>query len=599
MTFAAMAAWQAWALVIGAAALAAGLFLIKLRPPRILVPSLSLWQRVLDASPDLSRWERIRRAVSLVLTVVVALALAFAVTRPSLTARSGSAALGRSLIVIDSSWSMRTATARGDTRWDRALAEARRIAASSDQVAIATTADGVVESLTDDRILVEAALAKLSPAGTAERSWPTVAGVSAVHFITDGASAPPLDPSVVVHSVFEAAANVGITAFDVRSLLRTDRPGSARQVAEAYLEVGNFAPSSQKVHIALTRGAVSISDSRVDIAAGEVYRQIVPLTRGGDAVLRARIEAPANALDADDESVAWIERAQRLSVVVVGEHTEWLRRLLVADADLRPTFIVPAAYRGGGRQDVTIFDRWSPAALPSQPALVVSPPPDVAWLSPDSGVTSAEERRPRWDRAGSHPVLRGVDPQTIRIDRARGYSSSTLEPIARSARGTALVSASESPERRLLVLGFGPAESNLALAPGFPVLVSNALQWLARPELQTQSLAPGLVTFGSGTARVSGPDGAVIPLTHVGASTIGVLRRPGLYVAEGGGARSTFAVSLSDPARSNVARTNLPPAAAAPTARRLLDRPWWVGLLAAAFALVFAEWWTWQRRLTV
>ena len=34
-------------------------------------------------------------------------------------------------------------TRGGETRWDRALAEARRVAASSDQVALATTADGL------------------------------------------------------------------------------------------------------------------------------------------------------------------------------------------------------------------------------------------------------------------------------------------------------------------------------------------------------------------------------------------------------------------------------------------------------------------------
>jgi len=56
----------------GAGALAAALFLIKLRPPRILIPSLSLWQRVLDASPDVTRWEKIRRAVSLIVTVLIA-----------------------------------------------------------------------------------------------------------------------------------------------------------------------------------------------------------------------------------------------------------------------------------------------------------------------------------------------------------------------------------------------------------------------------------------------------------------------------------------------------------------------------------------------
>jgi hypothetical protein len=101
MTFAAMAAWQAWALIAGAAALAAGLFFIKLRPPRILVASLSLWQRVLDASPDITRWERIRRAVSLVVTIAVAVILGLAVTRPTVNAGSGAAARGRALIVID------------------------------------------------------------------------------------------------------------------------------------------------------------------------------------------------------------------------------------------------------------------------------------------------------------------------------------------------------------------------------------------------------------------------------------------------------------------------------------------------------------------
>jgi hypothetical protein len=115
MTFAAMAAWQAWALLAGAAALATAMFFIKLRPPRILVPSLSLWQRVLDASPDVTRWERIRRAVSLLVTVAIAVMLAMAIARPSRTAGAGSSSRGRVLVVIDSSWSMlaRAAVTRG------------------------------------------------------------------------------------------------------------------------------------------------------------------------------------------------------------------------------------------------------------------------------------------------------------------------------------------------------------------------------------------------------------------------------------------------------------------------------------------------------
>jgi hypothetical protein len=79
----------------------------------------------------------------------------------------------------------------------------------------------------------------------------------------------------------------------------------------------------------------------------------------------------------------------------------------------------------------------------------------------------------------------------------------------------------------------------------------------------------------------------------------GMLRTPGLYVAEGGGARSTLAVSLADPAGSNVARTSLQAGTNTAPARKLLDRQWWIGCAIAAFLLAFAEWWTWQRRVTV
>jgi hypothetical protein len=193
MTFSALATWQGWLVLAGAGAVAAALFLIKLRPPRILIPSLSLWQRVLDASTDVTFWERIRRAVSLIVTVAIALVLALSVLRPSRVGGPAAAARGRALIVLDSSWSM-LAKARGrETRWDRAIAEARRIARSTDQVAIATTADGLVQGVTGDSVLVESALARLAPSAFGDTSWPAAPGVESVHFITDGAVPHHLD----------------------------------------------------------------------------------------------------------------------------------------------------------------------------------------------------------------------------------------------------------------------------------------------------------------------------------------------------------------------------------------------------------------------
>ena len=596
MTFASLAAWQAWILLIGAVALAAGLFFIKLRPPRILIPSLSLWQRVLDAGTELTLWDRIRRVVSLSVTVAIAMALALAVVRPSRIGGAGAAVRGRTLVVLDSSWSMRAKTNGRDTRWDHAIAEARRVAGSSDQVAIATTADGLVQGLTDDSVLVEAALARLTPSAFADTSWPTVSGVQTVHFITDGAVPHHLDRSVVIHSVFEPVNNVAITAFDVRSTLSPARRGPDTQVGTAYLEIANFAAKPQTVHITMFRGKGKVADSRADLAAGEAYRQVVPLARQGDPSLHAHIDAPDNALDVDDDGYAWIARARPLSVLVVGDHTEWIRRLLTSDPDVRAMFTTPAGYQSAGH-DVTIFDRWTPSTLSAQPALYFAPPDDTPWLASTSD-SANDERRPRWESQGEHAVLRGVDSVTLRIDRARSCESSSLTPIARSSRGMPIVCVGESAERRVVVVGFGSSDSNLATAPAFPVLVANALEWLARPESRDLSLQPGLTTF-AGASRITRDDGQSVPLTQLTASAYGVLAAPGLYSIESGGARNTIAVNAADPQRSNVAKTTLGSGTNAALPRNPLERPWWLACALAAFVLAFGEWWTWQRRVTV
>jgi hypothetical protein len=613
MTFGGMAAWEAWLLLGGTAALAAWIFLRKLRPPRVVVASLLLWQQVLDAPRERTLWERVRRAVSLVLTVAIALALALAVTRPSLRSDAPSAARGRVLVIIDSSWSMLTRTRAGESRFERALAQARRLTAaeSGKVIALATTADGLVEGPTTDLTLIDSALDRITPAGGDATAWPRLAGAETVHFITDGAMARLLPPGVIVHSVFEAAANVGITAFDVRPSLSTADAGAA------YLEIVNFASAPQNVQMRVTRGEASILDRRVPLGAGEALRQVLPLGRGGDPALHARVEAPDNALPVDDEAFAWNAQATPVSITVVGQQTAWLRPLLAGDPDVRAVFLDPARYdlATAGEpgapdpaisEDLTIFDGWAPHVLPARPAIYVAPPPELPWLAaqppgaiPARAWDSTEETRPRWVTAGTHPVVVGVDPLTLKIDKARSYGAAGLTPVARSARGTPLVYVSDTPARRFVVLTFGARESNLASAPGFPVLFGNAIDWLVRPDVRTASTT-GLAAFNGATGRLTGPGGTDVPLARAGGTAFAVLRVPGLYVAEGAGARSTFAVNVGGPEVSNAARTNLSASdQARPVTAGTSGRSWWLYCAAGAFVLALAEWWTWQRRITV
>ncbi|HYT64963.1 MAG TPA: BatA domain-containing protein [Vicinamibacterales bacterium] len=594
MTFGAMAAWQAWLLVLGAAAAAGGLFLLKVRPPRVVVPSLLLWTRVLDESRERTLWERIRRAVSFAITVALAIALAIALARPARTLRSPAGggpavARGRVLIVLDSAWSMLARTRSGETRWERAVAEARRVAAaaSGSDVAVATTVDGVIEGPTSDLTSIDAALDRLEPGGGTGSGWPRLSGAE-VHFLTDGALARALDPSVIVHSVYESAANAGITAFAVRPGLDGTAAG------EAYLEVANFGPS-QQVRVTVARGGTAVLERHADLGPGEALREVLSLARGGAQDLRVRIDAPHDALAADNEAFGWIQDARALTVAVVGAQPGWLGPIFSATPGVRVNFARPADYHAGD-EDVVIFDRWAPSTSPAKPALYIAPPA-AAWLGQDS---DRIESRPQWTAMPAHPLLAGVDPLTFSIDRAHVYAPPQLTPLARSAAGTPLIWIGDMTGRpRTVVLAFGPGDSNLASAPAFPVLIGDALDWLARPPA-VDVHRTGRASFDAAITRVTGPRGAAVPLLYLSGQRVAVLRAPGLYGEEAGDARASFAVNITDPDVSNLARTTISashPAVA--VSAGMSPRAWWVYLVFLAFGIALLEWWTWLRRITV
>jgi hypothetical protein len=582
VSFGTVGIWQGWLLAAGAIAVAAALFFMKVRPPRVTVASLLLWRRVLDDRRERTLWERIRRAVSLAVTVLVALALALAALRLEPDAARGASAGGRTHIVVDTSWSMQARTGSGETRWERGVTRARQIAVSAGGlVSLATTSDGIVVAATTDRAVLDAALLRLRPSGGDAEPW-LGSSVSSVHYISDGGTPRALPRGVVVHSVFEAAANVGITAFDVRPAL------TGSHLAEAYLEVANFAPAAQDVRVSVRRGATSLLDREVRMAPGERLRHAFPVPRGGEDLLSASVAADANALALDDHADAWIATPGTLTVALVGEDVAWLAPLFEGDPGVRAVRLRPADYTNGGeRFDVLVFDRWEPANPPAAPALYFAPP---------SG-RGGEESRPRWDVPGRHPVVRGVDPFTLGITRARSYAHRELTPVARSARGTPLVYVQEGPEHRRVVVTFGPDESNLTAVPAFPVLVGNAVEWLAGP-LASGGRRPGPATFTGRVDAIEPPAGSELRLARLGGVTAALLRSPGLHRIRAGSAAATVPVNINDPQVSDLTRTTLP-AGAAPVAQGRPTRPWWIYLALAAFVLVLLEWWTWVRRITV
>ncbi len=391
---------------------------------------------------------------------------------------------------------------------------------------------------------------------------------------------------MTVHSVFEAASNAAIVAFGARP-----SPGG-QGGGEAYLQVANYAETPRHVRIVVSRGTAVLSDQRVDMAAGEAVSQVVPLAASGGPRLLARIESDADAFAEDDEAVAWIDGADAVDVTVVSDDAAALALLFQQDPSLQVAFVKPSAY-APVRAGIVVFDRWLPAEAPSRPALCVAPPA-AAWL----GEPGAQEKSARWSVAGTHPVVNGVDPLTVDVKRVRAYEGRDLVAVARSERGTPLVSVVDGRDRRLVVWSFAPSDSNLASAPGFPVLFGNTIEWLARPSYGVLR-HPGPVRLPASTARVLAPDGQPLPIVRAGDSVVVRLSKPGLYLVDAGGSRGVVGVNVGDPDVSNLARSSLAAGGASRVSSGGAGRPWWMWAVAIAFVLVGIEWWTWQRRLTV
>ena len=586
MTFLFLPPWLAWLLIGVAAAAAAAVFAIRPRPPRRVVPSLIVWRRVLDEAAERSWWDRVRWFVSLALTLLIAGAIAAAVARPAPASRPP--ASGRILIVLDSSWTMRARMARGPTRWEEAMAGAKALAraARGGEIALATTAEGVIEGPTSDLALVQSAFGRLRPSGGVEGAWPHVAGVTGVHFFTDGALARIIPADVVVHPVFAPAPNVAITAFEMHA-----ESGSGG-TASGFLAVANHSSRAQPVRVTVGRASEILLDRSLDIGAGGTHREVIRVPSAGDARFRAHASASDNALEIEDDATAWLWAAEPLRVAVVGASSP-LPPLLARDASLRVVAVEPAAY-AQARADVWVFDGWLPPGPPSKPALLIDPP-----ASPWLGQRGPEETHPVWAAAGTHPILDGVDPALVHIGHARPVVRPGLQPVVFSEQGTPLIAVEDSRTSRHVVFGFQVADSNLALTPAFPVLMGNALDWLGRPsrDLHRQ---PGPAVLPAATVRVLAPDGALVPLTRLEDRVTANLEAPGLYLAQSIDGQSVVRVTLGDMRRSNLLVSSVAgDSSSSPAVPTGEGRPWWIYATIVALALVTVEWISWQRRVTV
>jgi hypothetical protein len=591
MRFVALTAFQGVLLLMATAGTIIALYFLKHRRRQIVISSTQLWKRVLENRLENSLFEKLRRHLSILLAVTIGLLIALAITRPQIDWLTGKTR--QAVIVLDTSPTMLARTQDGKSRWQHAVDTATSLmqsASGTTQFRLADTSGQFDSPFTSNRTELRKLLDRMRPVIAPSR-FPDIdksddADLQAT-FITDGVSALTVPKGTQSILVFEDAANVGITAFEIRSI------PTAPLAYEGYLEVFNAGKTERSIEITISGAGQQRIAKNVKIGSGQAYKEALDLSVFDGGGIRAALRSEGDAFSPDDVAFAYLPVRRRTKTLLVTRGNKFLENALKLDRLVELSVAPPDAYNGGRDFDALVFDRFAPDELPSRPALIIGTPA-ASWLPRTAG-SVGQPRFETWTE--THPVMQHVSLYDVSIDKAVRVDASNLAVLAAYRTDLPLIIASENP--RWLQLTFDLQSSDLPYHAGFPVFLDNAIAWFGRERLALRR-APGTIELPLTAAEVRTIDGRSLPTQEGVSGTIFEAEEPGLYVASSGDARQYVAVNFANRDFSNI--NNSPKRNDAEIQRAgvsLLRRELWVYLLSVAALLIAAEWFTYHRRITV
>jgi len=589
-------------------------YLLKLKRKRRVVPSVLLWQRALEEVEANAPFKKLRRSLLLLLQLAALAALVFALARPLVQMRS--LASGSTVIIIDSTASMRSRDEGTRSRLERAKELARDMVAGlggNDRAAVIESSSRVTvrSGLTADRAALNAAIGDVQEtdaAGSltdAVRLAEQIARTerdAGIVVISDGASpqlasdlGPPGDSARHVALRFvrvgQRAANVGIVAMN-------SRPTASLARQELFASVANFGDREQAVGVEL-RIDGKLADSR-GLTVGAQGRAALVFDAlpqaGGLAELRLNVE---DDLAADNVAYAYLPDARRPRVAVVSDNPFLLQAIAANDAlDARKVGLdAPLA-----SFDCVVTDGAVSANVieSGRPLLAINPSDVAGWWR----ATGAAERPEITSVDHGHPLNSYLSYADVHIESAaRREVPAWLRPVV-SAAGDGLIFAGEERSRRVALIGFDLAQSDLPLKVEFPILLANATAWLAgrdaqAPERAVRTGQPVVIRTPQTTATIQPPGGdeQTVP-SREGTIAFADTLRAGVYQVKDA---PPFAASLLSESESNNApRDSLKTRAGEVSGQAetfQAEREAWRWLALAALAVLSFEWWVYHKRI--
>lgn len=591
------------------------LYFLKLKRPRLDVPSLVLWRQVLNDNRVNSPFQKFKRHILLWLQLLLLCLLVLAAMQPYFR---GDADQARNLpVLIDHSASMAATGSSGLTRLDVAkervhdlidnlqpdqhlsliafAGSARKLTGFTDNPRILLDAlDGItiedVPSDIEDALRVTQAMAQRTAFDEAlmysDGNFPAAADFAMPFRL----SFQKLDP---------AGPNAGITALSAK------RAGEGRW--DVFVNLAGSSNEPVRGTLGITLDGESVGSEFVSVTRDTPQRILFPVTTQDAARIAVRF-APENndALAADNRAYLEVDPARRLRIAV----PETLRAYRMAIESLPGVELVddPTA------ADLLITEDAAVAAEAMTPVslFVGIVPEDVKpLLTMDQDGTTVVD----WKR--NDAILSHVDwtdlavidsPMSNEDVRESDYENLGYEVLVHGRNGPLLLQKREGDRVSYHML-FHSDRSTLPYRVGFPILLQN-LTRIAMTRaglLEARGNPTGVLPAQVGlppetTFDIAAPRGSD---REMSSNRFGVLSgipapRVGVYTISGGGDMREVMASLLSPDETSLNSVDaiqfneLTVAAAAKPVE--VDRPLWRWLALIGLIVLMIEWWYFQRR---
>jgi hypothetical protein len=328
---------------------------------------------------------------------------------------------------------------------------------------------------------------------------------------------------------------------------------------------------------------------------------------GGLAELRLKVD---DELDADNVAYTLLPDARRLRVGVSAENLFLLQALAVnSEIDAIRLSSGPPASEfdlivGEGQAGADLFGS-------NRPLLLVNPP-DVAGALQTGG----DIERPEITQFDArHPVNGFLNYADLHIESApKREAAAWLKPVAGSATDP-VIWAGDDGRRRVVVVGFDLAKSDLPLKVEFPILLANSLAWLSgrdalAPERAVRTGQTVSIPLPAPAENASGETGNAVTIKMPGGEERELPRgdgpalfadtmRAGAY--EVIGAQPFAASLLSESESDNTPRDTIQTRAGEASGQQETfhsEREAWRWIALLALAVLSIEWWVYHRRIT-